>query len=331
MLPNKNRSYHKTPRNSFSNALALNSTTLLTDDSSSTPRIQSNSIATELQHMSKSLNNKFDEIKDILNFFNDSMECIERENKKNKIIASNRVKASPFNSTLESNREDYSFYHCNTQQLFHKEYFTDSCSLPYDFKLINFFLQLLSTDNESCSSIELINFEDFKNCLKEQRITFTKKFCLVYMIEKTSTKSKNDDLKHYLCLVDAEKLEIHLINPLNEYSINSDVINLKLIIDQSYSCTNTVIKICHNPITTKTYNSGCHTFLNIYSLVSDLDQFLSNVNSKANDQFSFFVPENPHIRQQCYTVLMYLLESSTNKKGMEHYEYYRQHVKNIFK
>lgn len=331
MINKKSKFCYNTPRNSFSNAITMNSTTLLTTDSSSTPSIESHSISTELQHMSKSLNNKFDEIKVVLNLFSESIHCIEKENKKNEITASDRLKASPLNSTLENNREDYSFYHCNTQQLFHKEYFTETSSLPYDFKLINFFLQLLSTDNESCSSIDLMNFEDFKSCLIEQKITFTKKFCLVYMIEKALIKETDNQIKHYICLVDVAKFEIHVINPLNEYSINSDVINLKLIIDQSYNCNKTLIKICHNPITTKKYSSGCHTFLNIYSLVSDLDQFLSNVNNKANDQFSFFVPENPHIRQQCYTVLMYLLESCSNKKGMEHYKYYKQHVKNIFK
>lgn len=331
MIPNSNKSYQITPKNSFSNAMVINSTTLLTDDSSTTPIVQSNSIAIELQHMSKSLNVKFDEIKNILNLFNGSMECIENENKKREVAESKKIKTSPFNSTLQDNKADYSFYHCNNQQLFYEEYFRNSCSLPYDFKIINFLIQLLATDKESCSSIELLNFEDFKKCLLEERITFTKKFCMIYMIEKTLIKEQKNVLKHYLCLVDVEKLEIHVINPLNEYSINSDIINLKLLIDQSYKSTNTIIRLCHNPITTKSYNSGCHTFLNIYSLVSDLNQFLINVNNKANDQFSFFVPDNPHIRQQCYTVLMYLLESSSKKKGMEHYQYYKQHVKKLFK
>ncbi|KAL6935403.1 hypothetical protein ACO0R3_000446 [Hanseniaspora guilliermondii] len=331
MIPNSNKSYQITPKNSFSNAMVINSTTLLTDDSSTTPIVQSNSIAIELQHMSKSLNVKFDEIKNILNLFNGSMECIESENKKREVAESKKIKTSPFNSTLQDNKADYSFYHCNNQQLFYEEYFRNSCSLPYDFKIINFLIQLLATDKESCSSIELLNFEDFKKCLLEERITFTKKFCMIYMIEKTLIKEQKNVLKHYLCLVDVEKLEIHVINPLNEYSINSDIINLKLLIDQSYKSTNTIIRLCHNPITTKSYNSGCHTFLNIYSLVSDLNQFLINVNNKANDQFSFFVPDNPHIRQQCYTVLMYLLESSSKKKGMEHYQYYKQHVKKLFK
>lgn len=331
MIPNSNKSYQITPKNSFSNAMVINSTTLLTDDSSTTPIVQSNSIAIELQHMSKSLNVKFDEIKNILNLFNGSMECIENENKKREVAESKKIKTSPFNSTLQDNKADYSFYHCNNQQLFYEEYFRNSCSLPYDFKIINFLIQLLATDKESCSSIELLNFEDFKKCLLEERITFTKKFCIIYMIEKTLIKEQKNVLKHYLCLVDVEKLEIHVINPLNEYSINSDIINLKLLIDQSYKSTNTIIRLCHNPITTKSYNSGCHTFLNIYSLVSDLNQFLINVNNKANDQFSFFVPDNPHIRQQCYTVLMYLLESSSKKKGMEHYQYYKQHVKKLFK
>ena len=329
MISQNGRSYYNRSQNSVANGVEMNSSTLLTDDTLSTLPFSEKSVESELQKMSNSLTHKFDEIKDVLSSFSSNISCIQKEEQLHKSKESNKNVVSPFTTTLKRNSEDFSYYRSNNQELFYKDYFLDSSTLPYDFKVINFFLQLLSV--ESTTVIELYNFEDFKNCLIEKKIHFKKKYAIIYMIDRKKQQGHKAMLTHYLCLVDVKKLEIHVINPLNDYSVNSDVINLKLLIDLSYNSDNTLIKICHTPITAKLYNSGCHTFLNIYSLVSDMNQYLSNVNSKANDQFTFFIPDNPNIRNQCYTVLTYLLENCSNKKGMEHYQYYKEYIKNILR
>ena len=331
MISNKSRPYYNTPKNSFSNAIGRSSSTLINDSSINSSSLSATSVSTEVQNTNNLLISKLDEMKYILSMCNSNVACIQKEDEKHKIQELDKSVISPFKSTLDKYTHDYSYYHSNSKELFYKEYFTDLSTLPYDFKVINFFMNLISTDNQSIISVELLNFEDFKNCLVEKIIRLKKKYCIIYMIDKKFIKDHKTLLNHYLCLVDVEKLTIHVINPLNDYSINSDIINLKLLIDLSYKTADTQIKICHNPITTKPHNSGCHTFLNIYSLVSDMNQYMNNVNNKANDQFTFFVPDNANIRNQCYTVLMYLLENCSNKSGMEHYQYYKEHLSNLLK
>lgn len=290
------------------------------------------SLAQQLFEMSCALQNYFTEISKTILTFKENIIRIEAENQEMSVIYSTkRSEKCKELETFTKDAHDYSYRVINPHDLFKAGYFQKEQKDHYSYHLINFFIQILQEQTSKEANIGLMNYQSFLDSCKNNFINLPCKYTIVYFVGGESelfNKNKSEDRNyHYLCLIDKTDFNIHLINPLNDYSIPNDVISLKQLLDQTFETTNCKIRIAHAPICKKFYNSGCHTLLNIYSLLSDIDKFINNFSHHGNDQMGFFIPDNEMIRQQSYTVLSYILQNTKKNSAMGAYELYDEYLK----
>lgn len=293
-------------------------------------RCKSISLAQQLLEMSSALQNQFTEISNTILTFKENISKIEAETQEASLICANS-RSEEAEKVYFKHSQDYSYRAINPYDLFKAGYFQKEQKDHYSFQLINFFIQILQTQTSKGSNTGLMNYQNFLDACYDKVITLPYNYTILYFIGCESDffdTSKNTEIRyHYLCLVDKIHFNIHIVNPLNDYSITNDVISLKQLLDRTFETTKFKIRIVHAPICKKTYNSGCHTLLNIYSLLSDIDKFINNFSHHGNDQLGFFIPDNEMIRQQSYTVLAYILQNTSKNNALGAYELYYEYLK----
>ena len=323
--------YYRTPKNNAIN----NSPKPKAYDLTSSPL----SLAQELSDMSTSLSKQFNEINNTLLKFKDNVNKIEINNSITATSSLSNISGYTLadeTSDIFDDFEDYSFKTIDPSVLLNAKYFQNNMTEPYSFQLINFFIKLLQDNTASGSPIGLINYQTFRDSVCAKQISLNHDYTIIYFIESDNgeTDINNNNYPnymkhHYICLVDKVNFNIHIINPLNNYSVSNDVIKLKLLLDTSFKTNKYKIRISHVPISKNFFNSGSHTLLNIYSLMSDIKKFVNNFNLKGNDQFDFFIPDNDMIRQQSFTVLAYILQNAVNTPELAFFKVYNDYLRNL--
>ncbi|XBW38261.1 hypothetical protein QEN19_003850 [Hanseniaspora menglaensis] len=289
------------------------------------------SLYQQVQMMADSLKKQFIEINTTLTFFQENVNNIEKATlalvPACKITSNNSFDASfDSNTTVIVDEDDFSYEELKPNVLLKAVYFQDTQTTPFSYHLINFFINLVKKFGNNDVNIDLLNYQNFKDAWAAGKLALSFDYTIMYFFSEVKNKGTNH---HYICLVDKKQKIIHLINPVNDYSVPNETINLKILLDKSKKSANFKIVIAHVPICKKNYNSGAHTLLNIYSLLADMNSFHENFMKKGNDQFNYFVPENELIRKQSYTVMAFMLQSAAENPKMVSFKKYNDFMRNI--